>query len=197
MSHLQPKSTEIPTHIQHVAGFFPNDSRVEFIGSKTTKTVYFIQNGKTKHFSELDYENLKLLKHLYADSPKAQKYLSDITEDRMRQLELFTYYMYGQLDGTADIDNGVLSESENFREKRDCPSLKWNAKHITIDGYELTSRELLITDLFHEDLKDEAIAMTLGIAHSTLDGIKRQLFKKVNVQTKTAYMLKAAKNFVI
>lgn len=197
MTDLQHKTTQNPPTMMHIAGFFPEDSRIEIFGRSETKTAYFIQNGKVKHISDLDYESLKLLEHRFNESPKAKKYLENITPVKERQLELFAFYMYGQIDGTADIEKGVLADSENFREKRDCPSLLWNAKNITIDGYILTPRELMITDMFSDDLKDEFIAMTLGIAHSTLDGLKRSLFKKVGVQTKTAYMLKASKNFVI
>jgi DNA-binding NarL/FixJ family response regulator len=105
--------------------------------------------------------------------------------------------MFGALDTRPDIANGKLSLSENFRDTKNCPSLLWNCKNITIDGYVLDQRELLITDMFFDDVPDKTIAWSLNISESYLNDIKHKMYRNTGVQTKVAYMRKAVQQQVV
>lgn len=174
-----------------IAGIMPSDHSVEFYGIKNNKQVIWFQNGSTNYFSDLPIQYLQLIKAEYLKHPKAVAFLKAVTDSFPRQLELFTYYMYGALDSTPDIKDGVLSAPENFRDSKNCPSLLWNCKQIIVNNYALTPRELIITDFFFENTPDKAIAQFVGISHSYLDQVKHQLFKKTGVTTKVAYLIAA------
>lgn len=191
-NHLN-KNTET---LQLVAGILPTDSNIEFAGVSETKQVIFLQNGTCKYFSELPDKYKCLVKTRYIEDTKAFEFLNSITPDIERQVELYTYYLYGDLDTTPDIENGVLQEPENFRDCEKCPSLLWN-KDLTINGKALDAREIMITDMFGKDMPDKAIAAALNLSHPYLNQLKGKLFKKVGVTTKTAYVALAIKEKVI
>ncbi|MFV9552053.1 response regulator transcription factor [Algibacter sp. PT7-4] len=167
-----------------IAGVLPSDNNVEFIGVRTTKQVIWMQNGCSHYFSDLPLKYFNLLKRAYLKDHKAQRFLSRVTDHLPRQIELFTYYMYGELDATPDISNNVLQPSENFRHKTNCPSLLWSTKTINIGKHILTPRQIVIIDLMAKGLADKQIACVLGIAHKTLDNHKQKLFKDLGVTSK-------------
>lgn len=169
-----------------IAGVMPNDSSIEFIGIRKTKQVLWMQNGSNHYFCDLPIEHYTLLKNAYLKDHKAVRFLSGVTDHLNQQVELYTYYMYGEVDSTPDISNGKLAPSENFRDTRNCPSLLWNSKNINIGNHILTPRQLVIVDcMLIQDLPDKAIASVLGISHKTLDFHKANLFKSVGVKNKT------------
>ena len=49
-------------------------------------------------------------------------------------------------------------------------------------------------DLFAEDLKDEVVAMELGITRSTLNQHKHELYDKSGVQSKPGFLMRALQN---
>ncbi|MBS9773835.1 MAG: response regulator transcription factor [Tenacibaculum sp.] len=192
------KSTVFKPCEQIVAGILQSDSNIEFVGVKKNKIkrVIWVKNGSSHYFTDLPSKYFELLKEAYLQDDNAMAFLKNITSDFYRQVELYTYYVYGDLDTTPDIINGRLNNPENFRDKQNCPSLAWN-KEITINGNALTPREIVISDMFGKDMPDKAIASTLGICISHFDVIKRRLYKKAGVNTKTAYIMKALNQNVI
>lgn len=180
-----------------IAGMMPNDSNIEFVGVRNSKTVLWIQHGSTHYFKDLPDKQFFLLLKRYLSDKNAVEFLSKITSDKCRQVELYTYYTYGDVDGTADIIDGELSPSENFRDKNDCPSLLWNTKQMTIGDYVLSSRQLFIIDCIRKDLPNKAIADLLGITLSTFDFHMKKLYDAIGVQTKPALLAKAFENKVI
>ena len=182
---MKTKTTEFIHPNPQIAGLMPNDSGIEFGAFPKTKQVYWLQNGCNHYFSDLPIQHYNLLKNAYLKDHKAVRFLSGVTDHLARQVELFTYYMYGALDATPDIDKfGNLAASENFRDTRNCPSLFWNSKNINIGSHILTPRQLVIIDLIGNNLPDKAIASFLGVSHKTLDFHKHKLFKAVGVFTK-------------
>jgi DNA-binding CsgD family transcriptional regulator len=167
-----------------IAGIMPNDNNIEFIGIRKSKQVLWMQNGTTHYFNDLPAEHFNLLKSKYLKDHKAIQFLSGVTDHLTRQVELYTYYMYGAIDETPDIENGKLSNSENFRDTKNCPSLLWNSKNINIGTHILTPRQLVIIDLIGNDLPDKAIASVLGISHKTLDFHKAKLYKAIGATSK-------------
>lgn len=180
-----------------IAGLFPADDNIEFAGIRETKKVLWLQNGSAHYFQDLPFKYYELLKSAYFACPEAVDFCAYIHKKIKDQVELFTYYMWGDIDETPDITNGKLSESENFRDKQNCPSLLWNAKNITVDRYILTPRDLLMIDLMAKDYKDAVIADAIKVSHSYYDQLKRNLFTYTNTQTKTALVLKAKDQKVI
>lgn len=176
------------TAYRQIAGMMPNDPGIEFAGVRKSKTVIWLQHGSSHYFCDLPKKFYNLLKTAYQKDHKAVRFLSSVTDIEYRQVELYTYYMYGELDGTPDIENGILASSENFRDIRNCPSLLWNSKNINIGPHILTPRQLIIIDLIGNDLPDKAIAAALGVSHTTLDFHKATLYKAVGVKTKTALL---------
>lgn len=181
------KTKDFNSNLQ-VAGVFPGDANIEFVGVRKTKKVLWMQNGCTRYFSDLPMKYFTLLKAAYQKDHQAQRFLKDVTPDLSKQVELFTYYMWGDLDTTPDIIDGQLMPCENFRDKANCPSLLWNSKNINIGNHILTPRQLVIIDLMAKDMPDKAIASSMSISPKTLDNHKQQLFKSLGVNTKYAVL---------
>lgn len=180
-----------------IAGMLPGDSNIEFGGIRETKQVLWLQNGTNHYFNDLPMVYFNMLKSAYLKDHKAVRFLESVTDSLRRQVELYTYYRYGDLDSTPDIMNGQLMPSENFRDKRNCPSLLWASKNINIGNHVLTPRQLVIIDLVGNDLPDKAIADAIGISHKTLDFHKSNLYKALGVTTKTALLKLAIQHKII
>ena len=182
-----------------IAGLIPGDSGIELMGvkNKGKKRTLWLQHGATHYFTDLPVSAYELLKAAYLKDHKAVEFISNIHEKLSDQVELYAYYMWGDVDGTPDIIDGQLAASENFRDKRDCPSLLWNSKHITIDDYELSPRDLIMIDMMAEDYKDSFIAEAIGVSHSHYDALKRKLFRVTGTQSKHSLLLKAKTQKVI
>ena len=163
--------------------------------------VTFIQNGKNLAFSYLPMEYFEILSNAYRSNHAARHKLSNFKENGRlisyeRQVELYTYFMYGGLDNTPDMVNGMLQEPENFRHDRNCISLEW--KTIKLKGCPLKPRELEMIDRMAEDpdKKDEVIAMEMGKALSTYNQQKGDLFRKVGVKSRPALLALAIRQQV-
>ena len=174
-----------------VAGLLSGDYNIEFIGIKETKKVLFLRNGKTYQWEELPKSIFDKCKKKYKEDEVAQEQLSKYEPNR--QVELYIYHLYGDLDYSPDVLNGELTESENFRHSQHCESLQWKSKWITIGSTVLKDRDLTIIDCVKKDYPDKMIADVLGITQSTFDYHKKKLFRKLNVHTKTGLIVKALK----
>lgn len=197
------KSKQINPAAQIVAGLLPSDPHIEFVGLHQTKTIIWLQHGAAHRFEDLSNKNYLIVQKYYLTDKGAIQYFHRYREQGLpisfrRKVELYIYYMCGELDSTPDLVDGVLNFSENFRESKNCPSLKFDKKFITIGGVRLTSREIRMIDFMKEDLPDKAIAASLqnrdgstGITESTYNFHRHNLYQKVGVQTKTALLQKA------
>ena len=190
------KSNKNQAPVQIVAGLLPSDSAIEFIGIQETQTVIWVQHGCAREFKDLAAENYMICWQSYHKDMGARSILQQPYRSLERQVELYIYYMCGAVDGVADLKNGKLNFSENLRTSKNCISLKFDYKHITIGGKKLTDRELTIIDYIKEDLPDKMIAGLLinksgkvGVSQSTYDFHKRNLFNKIGVKTKPALMM--------
>ncbi|WP_196890398.1 helix-turn-helix domain-containing protein [Aureivirga marina] len=183
------KEKEAPVQI---AGVSPMDCNIEFVGTSVGRKVIWLQNGKSRHFEELPKSIIQELGKMYLNTPEAILEFTTNPEYRNpsleRQIELFTFYNYGDLDDKPDVINGKLQASENFREKENCPSLKF--KEIKINGASLTKEELKIIDLFKKDFPDKACWDELGVKESQFKYLKSKLYRKANVQSKTGLLIR-------
>lgn len=174
-----------------IAGLHPADNGIEFQGIRGNKKVLWMQHGNNHHFTDLPEAKFNLLKEQFLSDRAAYDFISKIHSDIKQQVELYTYYMYGDLDGTPDIKDGVLAPAENFRDTQDCPSLLWHNKNITIDGYVLNPAQILIIDNMLKGYPDKYIVAELGISHSYFDGIKGKLLKSTNCSCSKELIIKA------
>jgi DNA-binding CsgD family transcriptional regulator len=191
------KSTELNTTLQ-MAGIMPFDNSIELFADIKNKRSLWIQNGATHYFTDLPVAHYLLIKEEYYKWPKATAFISNVfPNSEKKQIELFAMYMYGDLDSTPDIKNGVLAPPENFRESRNCPSMFWDCKSMTIADYKLSHRQVLIIDLMSDDVPNKGIAATLGIQSTTLDFHIHKLFAAFGIRTRTALVILALQHKVI
>lgn len=201
---MKDKSTTSAASPQHlIANLLKNEKNIEFLGIHETKAVLWMHKDHTYEFEKLPIGIFKILANAYTCDEGAKRILKVFAENGKlisfrRQVELYTYFMYGGLDDTADIIDGVLQPCENFRHSADCISLGFDKKVIRLNGNALKPRELMMIDLMADDLdpKDEVIAQKMGLAHSTYNQHKRSLFEKSGVHSKHALMWRAARERV-
>lgn len=189
------KITQLTAKAQ-VAGLHPSDDNIEFIGVCDTQEVLWMSHGNANEFKHLPKWAFRICQHQYLNDKIAVQQLTSLDVSPERQVELYIYHLYGDVDATPDIKDRELQPSENFRPSKNCPSLDWESKDITIDGQPLTKRELKIIDLVLEDVPDKAIAAEFGRGNSTIDFHKRNLYKKAGVSSKTGLIIKALNQHV-
>lgn len=195
---MQSKTTTSLQHSQHlIAGLLRKDFGIEFFGLPETMEVQWIQNGRVHSFNELPRGSFAILTNAYNSNRAARKHISSIVDSDgkfispKRQVEIYAYFMYGGLDDKPDLVDDRLQEPENYRHTRNCLSL--NFKNIKLNGCPLKPREVQMIDLFMEDHKDEVIAARMGIAVSTYNQHKKELFNKTGLDTKTAVAVAAVR----
>ena len=174
-----------------------NHNDIEFFGIKKNKTVQFLQGGHVHYFGELPPKFFVLLQNRYNQDRGAREYFEGLDISPVRKIELYTYYLFGDLDHRPDIVNGELRECENFRDTFDCPSLSFDFKSIKLNGAKLNKRDLLIIELSAQGCTDEAIAQELHIKLPTLDCHKKTLFTKTGTDCKLDLVSKSYKQRVI
>ena len=179
-------------------GMALDDNNIEFVGCKETKTVIWMQNGRSRPFHLLPSKEYNMLKELFLSDQEAVKAFCKTypkhEHNLKRLVEIYTCYMYGQFDQKPDIKNGKLQACENFRDSQHCISLKFDHKYIDIDGVPLSNRDLMIIDRFIKGDPDKSIASDLGIAITTLDFHKKNLYVLVGANSKIDVVVKALKN---
>ncbi|TXE18589.1 helix-turn-helix transcriptional regulator [Psychroserpens burtonensis] len=198
---MKHKNTTNALHQQQFpAGLAANDHNIEFVGNTQDKTIIWIRCGHSNPFKTLPNNIYQALEELLLTDHEAIKFLTtnyeSIAHDMFRIVELYTYYMYGQLDNKPDVVNGLLQAPENFRESENCPSLKFENTFIDINGVHLSTRDLNIIDNMIKGFPDKLIAYNLGIAQSTFDFHKRNLFKRLHINSKLELVVESFKNKV-
>lgn len=195
MSEFTTKNPSMQMH-QLPAGLLPGDYNTELFGIRETRQVFGICNGSTIPFKDI---NQVLHAEIFAMMLKDDKALHDLKDyDHEKALEEFAFCLYGAADHEADFTPaGVAGKTENFMCGDNCRCMAWNSKHITINGNELTPRQIEVTKHLATDMPDKQIAAALNITESTLDGHKRTIYAKAGVQSKIGYVRRAIKENVI
>lgn len=204
MINNHSKFTNLPTSGKMVAGSLPNDHNIEFFGDVCLVTkkqiTYWKQRGNTHRWEDLPFPIYQECLNAFLKDIPAIKYLTatfpSCSENRW--VELFIFHNYGDQDFTPDVIDGKLQPAENFRTSRDCPSLDWNSKNITTDdGTILTKREIQIIDLISDGDTDKLIASKICLSGSHFNAIKRGIFNKFNVNSKTELMVQAVRQNIV
>lgn len=178
------------------AGLLIGDKRTEIFGCKITKKTFFITNGQTHNFNDL---NGAMKAQLFTELLNDHVAMNDLKHlTREEAIEKFAFCNYGAADHEPDFcEKGKLKKSDNFLCSSNCMCLKWKSKKITIDGQTLTKREIEIVTLMASDLADKQIASELNISESTLNTHKHHLFEKAGVHSKSGLITKAINQKII
>lgn len=198
---MHSKSTTQNHFTQLPAGVAANDHNIEFVGCKDTKTVIWLQRGHSNTFENLPEHLYSALEELFLTDHEAVKILPnwfpEAADSLPRLVEIYTYYMYGDLDTKADVIDGKLQHCENFRDGKNCISLQFKFKDIDVNGLALHQRDIIALDAFAEGIPDKTIAHMLNITLPTFDFHKRNLFKKLGVNSKPEAVAKAYQHHII
>lgn len=179
-----------------MSGILPNDKNIELFSCDTTKQVFFIQEGKTRSFSELNLIAKAKLLELMSTDDVAMEDLKHLPI--AEALETFAFHCYGASDNDTDVyEDGTWGNVEASNCPPDCKCSKWKSKRIAFNGQYLTPRELQVIQFLATDYADKEIADFLKISISTLDTHKKNIMNKMNVHGKAGIITKAIKNNLI
>ena len=162
-----------------ISGIMPNDKNIEIFGCQATRKVFFIQNGKTQNFNELEKNKKEVIAELFFSDAVAQK-------------------DFGSADNSTDIfEDGTLGNVEFNTCKVGCRCEKWESKRVKINGFAITPRELQVLKFLATDYADKEIAHILNVSPSTLDTHKAHLLRKFSVHSKSGLISEAFKLKII
>lgn len=179
-----------------IHGMLPEDKGIEFYADLTSHRMFFMQAGERKSFHQLPRDiAAALIDKLTADK-KARQDLAHLPINEA--MERFAFCVYGGADHMPDVnEKGELQESDNFRCSNNCSCLKWESKKIGDTGFNLTNKEIQVLDQLATGDIDVVCASNLNITTSTLSTHRKNLFVKLNVQSTTALVMKAAQLKII
>lgn len=165
-----------------IPGIIPGDTNIEIFSDKATRTAYFIQNGRTRVIDKLPQEIKSKLYTMLANDPVARE---DLKEYKFHEaLNEYVICMFGKLDHTPDVINGEIQLAEESCEPG-CRCQKWISKITGIDKYGLTDKEKEILRYLVKGKADKAIAMKLNISPNTVSTHKMNVFRKLNVHSRS------------
>ncbi len=173
-----------------IPGIVPGDENIEIFGDKVTRTVYFIQNGRTRVIDKLPQE---IKSKLYAMLVNDEIAMKDLGAYKLSEaLNEYALCMFGKLDHTPDVVNGEIQLAEEFSCEPGCRCQSWKSKVTGIDKYGLTEREKELLQYLIKGKADKAIANKLNISTNTVVTHKTNVFKKLNVHSRGELMTLSA-----
>lgn len=179
-----------------ISGIMPNDKNIEIFGCKTTRKVFFIQNGKTQPFNDLDKSKKESIAELFFSDAVAQKDLGHLKLSEA--LEEYALCCFGAADNSTDIfEDGTLGNVEFNICEPGCRCEKWDSKKVVFKGNPITPREIQVLKFLATDYADKEIAHILNITTSTLDTHKANLLRKFNLHSKSGLISEAIKYKII
>lgn len=149
--------------------------------------VNFLSNGTLLPFTDLSFETIAILEDAINTDINVKLELHDMhPTSRIKRIEQYAKCKFGGLDFQGDIVDGQLQDGEFW----DCPN-RGNCKSEGIicklpkyDGKRLDSKEIPLIKLLCTDATNEAIADKLALPMGSFHKSKKQLYQKLNVQTK-------------
>ncbi|OIQ22013.1 MAG: helix-turn-helix transcriptional regulator [Flavobacterium sp. MedPE-SWcel] len=196
MHSKSTKDNQFKQAFSLIPGLLPGDHSTELFGDRETRKVYGVSDGKTIPFYNIPPTlKAQIFEKMLSDKIAMQD-LEHLQHDEA--LEEYAFCIYGDADGVADFtENGTNNSSENFTCGENCKCLKWNSKQISINGNNLTPREVQVTKQLASDKPDKAIADELKISTHTLTQHKRSLYEKAGVQSRSGLLEKGYQQRVI
>src|SRR5690606_7045028 len=113
----------------------------------------------------------------------------------IKQIEQFVKCRFGGLDYEADMTSDYIQEGEYIEcpIRGMCKSEGILCKAVTFNGKPLDNTEIKLAKLLTTNYTNDLIADTLEMAMGTLHLAKKNLYKKLDVQTKQELTLIAVK----
>ncbi len=146
-----------------------------------------LHNKKMIPFTEVPFAVIQILKETIDANIEVKLALHEMhPHSQIQRLEQFAKCRFGGLDFEADIMDNVLQDGEYWP----CPLRgKCTAEGIlcklpNINGVRLTNSEIDLLKLISSELTNEVIAEKLGYKMGTFHQVKKNLYKKLNIQTK-------------
>lgn len=162
-----------------------NCSNIEFFNDKD-KVKAFSQ-GKIHDFYDLPFSILMVLRDALSKENDTDTILKDwLPESEMKRLEKFVSCRFGGLDFTPDIKNLTLGHGEYW----DCPlrgTCKGEGivcKQLVYNNHTLTAKDIKAMRLLSTSITNEGLADDLDMPMGTFNLFKKELYKKLNIQTK-------------
>ncbi len=171
-----------------------NNSSVEFFN--LDNQVKFFSDSKMKDFHEIPVSTLLLLR----DALKYQNNVDTILKDwhpesEMKRIEKFVSCRYGGLDHEADIKNLELQKGEYWPcpMRGMCKGDGIVCKKLTYNNETLSAKEIKLMQLLSTALTNEALADEIDLPLGSFHVFKKELYKKLNIQTKQEAVIIAVK----
>lgn len=175
-----------------ISGIIPSDKKIELFADRTFQKVFYIQNGQTKPFSQINQTAKNNLLDLLLNDDVAMRDLGHL--HLTEALEVFVLHCFGAVDNQTDIyEDGTVGNVEANACTPCCMCAKWKSKKVNVYGSFLTARELQVVQFIATDYPDKQIAMFLAISESTLNTHKSNLMRKMQVHSKAGVVSKALK----
>ena len=175
------------------------DNKIEFY--KDVDSIKIIENGKVKDFAEIRLKTLDLLKNKIKEEKEVELILHDLhPTSEIRRIEQFVSCRFGGLDFQADIVENEVQDGEwhdcNFRSK--CPYSGTLCKlPKATNGKRLTAIEVNLIKETSTEKTNDHIAEILGVCLGTFHLLKKNLYQKLQVQTKQAVAIFGFMNNII
>lgn len=163
-----------------------NCSSVEFFNSDDGK-VKMLANGRLQDFYDAPFSTLLVIREHLAASPKVDTILKEWHPDsEMKRMEKFIHCRFGGLDFTPDIKDHELQAGEYW----DCPlrgickGEGLVCKNLKYNSHTLLLKDIKLMRLLTTNLTNEVLAEKLDMCMGTFNLFKKELYKKLNIQTK-------------
>lgn len=146
-----------------------------------------IQSGKVLPFCEISSATMQLLSEAIHADKEAALALHDMHPDsKMKRLEQFARCRFGGLDFEGDIKNGVLQDGEYWPcpNHGNCAAEGILCKLPNYNGQRLEKQEVKLLQLTATNMTNEVIGEEMEMPMGTLHKFKKQVYQKLNIQTK-------------
>lgn len=158
--------------------------------------VKAFSSGRTISFSEVSFTYMQILKEKIDSDNKVKEHLQAMhPNSEIKQIEQFVRCRFGGLDYQADMTTDEIQEGEYW----DCPlrgmckSEGVLCKAISFKESVLNNIDIKLMRLLTTNSTNEVIANELNMAMGTFHLAKKNLYKKLDVQTKQEVTLIAIK----
>lgn len=160
-------------------------SSIEFF-NQDNKIKAFTK-GKMVDFEDLPYTYHQILKDALVKEPETLKFLKEWhPESEMKVIEQFVKCRFGGLDFVPDIKNLELQTGEYW----ECP-LRGSCKgeglvcrSLSYNNHVLSNKEIKLLKLLPTSLTNEALCDEMEMPMGSFNLFKKELYQKLNIQTK-------------
>lgn len=173
----------------------PHNTNTPYPGMANNSIEFFVHGNNLKvihnqtitDFTELPFAVIQLLKEEIDHDLPAKLALHEMhPQSEYNRLEQFAKCRFGGLDFKADIKNNKLQEGEYWS----CPNQgKCEAEGVLcklpkFNGFRLSKTDINLMRLLSSELTNETISEKLGFKLGSFHLLKKNLYQKLNIQTK-------------